>query len=211
MGSIFHAETHILHQAEWTTDNQYLFDKSEVVLISVRPEHLASISPQTEGKLIISVRALPNAAAEVRRSYSPWIAARSVSSSDRDLVRSIFQCCGEADELSNEADLDYFAGLTGAGPAFPALLGAALINDAISRGISRDIAYKAVTTLLVGSGRLLESGIGDLQEIVERFMSYDGTTAAAMSRMNEAGFEQSIREGLKAALSKSQEFGSETA
>ena len=67
------------------------------------------------------VRALPNAAAEVGFSYTPWTAGPAVTDADRTVVRRIFGACGSADEVLNEASIDYLTGLCGTGPAYPAL------------------------------------------------------------------------------------------
>ncbi|MCV9996631.1 NAD(P)-binding domain-containing protein [Pararhizobium sp. YC-54] len=216
----------LLPEAAWVTDNQELFDRSDVVIISVRPHDLGSIKMLTSGKLIISVmagvtlqslaqqfktqrvvRALPNGAAEVRRSYTPWAAADGITSEDRDTVLRILEACGTADEVSTEADIDYLTGLTGSGPAFPALLAAAMMNDAVSRGIKRSVARRAVNAVLVGTGRLVERRSECPSDIVETFMEYRGTTAAALDTMRAAGFETAVRSGLEAAFQKSVSMG----
>jgi pyrroline-5-carboxylate reductase len=75
------------------------------------------------------VRALPNAAAEVGKSYTPWVATAHVNDRDRCSVRGIFDAFGAADEVMNEAEIDYLTGLSGSGPAFPALLATAMMRD----------------------------------------------------------------------------------
>ncbi len=216
----------LLPEATWVSDNQELFDRSDVVIISVRPHDVATIKIATSGKLIISVmagvtlqslsrqfmtervvRTLPNGAAEVRRSYTPWVAADGVTSGDRETVRRILVACGTADEVSTEADIDYLTGLTGSGPAFPALLAAAMMNDAVSRGIKRGVARRAVNALLVGTGRLVERRSECPSDIVETFMEYRGTTAAALDMMRASGFETAVRNGLEAAFQKSVSMG----
>ena len=161
--------------AFWTTDNQALADRSDVIILSVRPADWPSLAVDAGGKLVISVmagirlaaicehhntrrvvRTLPNAAAEVMKSYTPWIATSETDEDDRAIVRSIFDACGVQDEVASERDIDYLTGLAGAGPALPALLAAAMMDDAITYGLSREVAQRAVNTVLVGTGRLLE-------------------------------------------------------
>jgi len=207
--------------AFWTTDNQALADRSDVVILSVRPADWPSLSVDAGGKLVISVmagiglaaiqdhhrtrravRALPNAAAEVGRSYTPWIAAAGATEEDRATVRAIFDACGVQDEVESERDIDYLTGLTGSGPAFPALLAAAMMDDAVSHGLSRATARRAVNMLLVGAGRLLERCEEDPVDTVDAFLGYRGTTAAAIEAMRAAGFDRSVATGLAAAFEK---------
>jgi pyrroline-5-carboxylate reductase len=212
--------------AWWTKDNQELADRSDVVILSVRPEDWPSLRVWGGGKLVISVmagiqlqdladglatrrviRSLPNAAAEVGKSYTPWVATAEVTDPDRAIARDIFDACGTADEVATEADIDYFTGLTGSGPAFPALLAAAMMKDAEARGFKGEIARRAVTAVLVGAGRLMELHDENPADTVETFVAYRGTTAAAIEAMRAAGFEAAIANGLYAARQKSVSMG----
>ena len=212
--------------ALWTKDNQALADRSDVILLSVRPADWSRLSVDANGKLLISVmagiqieslrdrhrtervvRCLPNAAVEVSRSYTPWVAAEAVGDNDRAYIRSLLSSCGAEDEVHSESDIDYFTGFSGAGPAFPALLAEAMAKDAVSRGIPAAIAERSVAALLIGAGRLLEKHGEPAAETVRAFIDYRGTTAAAIETMREAGFDAAIAAGLAAALKKSVSLG----
>ncbi|CAN7764914.1 pyrroline-5-carboxylate reductase [Ensifer sp. NM-2] len=214
------------NRSSWTSDNQALADRSDVIVLSVRPADWPTLNVDAKGKLLISVmagirlsalcahhrtdrvvRALPNAAAEVRKSYTPWIATAGLRKDDRAIVRSIFDACGAQDEVCEEAEIDYLTGLTGSGPAFPALLAEAMMTDAISHGLSPEIAKRAVNTLMVGAGRLLEQRDDCPSETVQTFLDYRGTTAAAIEEMRAAGFDDAVSRGLTAALRKSVGMG----
>ncbi|TIO51900.1 MAG: pyrroline-5-carboxylate reductase [Mesorhizobium sp.] len=212
--------------AFWTDDNQALADRSDVIMLSVRPQDWPSLSVDAKGKLVISVmagirlaeigekhgtrrvvRTLPNAAAEVGKSYTPWIASGDATEADRATVRAIFDACGVEDEVATERDIDYLTGLTGSGPAFPALLADAMMRDAIAFGLSPDVARRAVNTVLAGTGRLLELNDASPADTVEAFLGYRGTTAAAIETMREAGFYEAVAKGLAAAFLKSIAMG----
>lgn len=212
--------------AFWTKDSQQLCDRSDVVIVCVRPADWPSLAVDCRGKLVISVmagirleqlarhhksdriiRALPNAAAEVGKSYTPWIASAGAAEADRAVTRQIFQACGIEDEVASESDIDYLTGLTGAGPAFPALLAAAMMKDAVCHGISGNIARRAVNAVLIGTGRLLEQRDDHPDDIVSSFLGYRGTTAAAIQAMRAYGFDQAVAEGLSAAFLKSVSMG----
>jgi pyrroline-5-carboxylate reductase len=209
-----------------TTDNQQLVDRSDVVIVSVRPADWRALDASAAGRLVISVmagvpmvrlaehfetarivRALPNAAAAVRKSYTPWVCSTAANESDRAIARRIFEACGMADEVRSEADIDYFTGLSGGGPAFPALLAASMMDDAVARGVDPGVARRAVNALIVGAGRLLEAQDDDPHETVAAFANYRGATAAAIEAMRAAGFEAAIRDGLEAARRKAVELG----
>ena len=213
-------------ESVWTTDNQALADRSDVVILSVRPDDWKDLSIDVNGKLVVSVmagirlealcahhntpravRTLPNAAAEVRKSYTPWIATPDVTDADRAVVRTVFDACGLQDEVASETEIDYLTGLTGSGPAFPALLAEAMMKHAVASGLDRDVARRAVNTIIVGAGRLLERRDDCPTDTVNTFLDYRGTTAAAIEDMRAAGFDAAVACGLAAAFTKSVRMG----
>jgi hypothetical protein len=70
---------------------------------------------------------------EVGKSYTPWVSTSAVTDDDRAIVRS-----------------------TGSGPAFPAMLAAAMMKHAIEYGLSPEVAVRAINTVIVGAGRLAD-------------------------------------------------------
>ena len=211
-----------LTDAHWTHDNQELADRSNLVVLSVRPGDWPAIEVAARGKLVISVmagitladiaarlgterviRALPNAAAEVGKSYTPWTASPRVTDADRAVARRLFESFGAQDEVATEAEIDYLTGSSGTGPAYPALLGLAMMRDAVAHGVPPEVARRAAIAVLVGAGRLFETSGDGPEETVEAFLEYRGVTAAAIRAMRSAGFEDAVSAGLATALETS--------
>jgi len=205
------------------------FDKSghdiDVVILSVRPQDFRQSTFVCEGKLVISlmagvtldelscrtgaqrvVRAMPNAAVEIGRSYSPWVASPSVSTDDRRIVRAVLNAVGAADEVDSETALNILTGLSGAGPAYAALLANALWETAVEAGLEPDIAGRAVEATVCDAAMLLIGKGSTAGEIVDEFIRYDGTTAAAMTAARSADFEAAVRAALAAAIQKVREI-----
>lgn len=210
----------------WTTENDVISDRSDVIILCVRPQDWPFLRFSAKGKLVISVmagvrlsdlaaqlqtscavRSLPNAAAEVRKSFTPWIATAGVTDSDRKIIDAIFNACGLHAEVHSEAKIDYFTGLTGSGPAFPALLAEAMMNDAIARGIDQQTARRAVNAVFIGAGRLLEKYDSCPADTVRTFLDYRGTTAAGIEAMGASGFTNAVACGLAAASERSVQMG----
>jgi pyrroline-5-carboxylate reductase len=207
--------------AHWTKSNEELVDRSDVVLLSVRPDQFPRVRITAPGKLVISVmagvpvgaiaertgasqvvRAIPNAAAAVRRSFTPWYATSHVSAENKQLVQTLFAACGEAAEVPLEAHIDYCVGMTGSGAAFPALLAQAMIEHAVARGLPSAFARRAATGVVAGASQLLAGENGDPAQIVQAMIDYRGTTAAALQAMMDRGFTKSVAAGLEAAAAK---------
>jgi len=202
------------HGACLVTDNQDLVDRSDVVIIAVRPEHFASLNINAKGKTIISlmagitaqtiatqtsasavVRAMPNAAVEIEQSFTPWYCFGEIEAARKRLVQRLFECVGTAAEVQEEGFIDYLSALSGTGPAFPALLMTALANQAIVAGIPADIAQLAAKNVVVNSSQLLASR--DAQQMIDTLVAYRGVTAAALQAMTQGHFEAQIGRALQ--------------
>jgi pyrroline-5-carboxylate reductase len=218
-----------LPEALWTHDNQALAHGSDVVILSVRPQDWPQIDISANGKLVVSVmaavpvaaiagwtgadrvvRALPNAAAAVGKSYTPWNANVAVTAADRSIVRRIFGSCGIEDEVPREADIDYLTGHSGTGPAYPALLAAVMMRDALAHGVPENVARRAVIGLLIGAGRIFEKTDENPADTVAGFTNYRGVTAAGIEAMLAGGFQEIVGVGLSAALTKTSNLRLET-
>ncbi len=212
-----------------TANNQELANWADVIIMSVRPADWPAVQVNAQGKLVISVmvgatlaqlgrhhqterviRTMPNVGAMVGHSYTPWVGSNSITAEDKAIVKAIFNACGVADQYDDESAIDYMTGLTGSGPAFPALFAEAMMKDAMARGFAADKAKRAVTELLIATGRLLEQDPKHPSETVAEFLNYKGTTAAAITAMRAAGLERVVSEGLAAALQKSVNMASKS-
>jgi len=200
-------------------DNQGLVEASDLIIVSVRPEQFDDIAISAHGKPVISlmagrssdivakrtgsdriIRAMPNAAAEIGLSFTPWCASSTVTETDKAWAQEFLAASGIERQVAGEREIDYFTGLTGSGPAFPALVAKAMIEHAQSRGIPEATAKLAVSTLFAGAVKLMD-GV-DLSSLIAAFMDYRGTTAAGLQAMETHGLGDAIKAGLDAADAK---------
>jgi pyrroline-5-carboxylate reductase len=204
--------------AYWTKDNAELASRSDLIVLSVRPDQFAAVRFDTPGKLILSVmagvpartianrfetdrvvRSMPNAAVSIRKSFTPWFATSEVSAQDKLLIQGLLSSCGDAAEVELESHIDYCVGLTGSGAAFPALLAEAMIKHALSQGLSPAFARRAVQGVVVNASQLMAGENFNPEQIVQEMIDYRGTTAAALQAMTAHGFVDAAHAGLAAA------------
>jgi pyrroline-5-carboxylate reductase len=213
--------------AHWTSDNEELVRRSDLVVLSIRPAQFGQIAADMSGKLVVSVmagiscneiasrtrasrivRAMPNAAAAIRKSFTPWFATEDVSPADRAAVQAFFAACGEPAEVQAESDIDYCAVMTGTGAAFPSLLAEAMIADAIARGLQPDFAAKAAKCVICNASQLLANPKESSARIVRELIDYGGLTAAALETMLARGFNEAVSAGFAAALARGMKIAS---
>ena len=215
--------------AHWTRDNEELVKRSDLVVLSVRPAQFSQIAADMSGKLVVSVmagiscnkialhtrasrivRAMPNAAAVIRKSFTPWFATKEVGPAEKAAVQAFFAACGEPAEVQAESDIDYCAVMTGTGAAFPTLLAEAMIADAIARGLAPDFANKAAKGVICNASQLLANPDESSAHIVREMIDYGGLTAAALQTMLARGFNEAVSAGFEAALARGATLASET-
>ncbi len=197
------------------SDNQQLVNLSDIVVLSIRPEQFRELQINARGKRVISlmagvpaaaisaatgadviVRAMPNAAVEIRQSYTPWYCVGNLFERDRNWMQRLFECVGSADEVPDEDCIDYLSALSGTGPAFPAILQMALTNQAVAAGIPPAIAQRAAQGVVVGGGQMLARR--DPRQMIESLMAYRGVTAAALQSMADQDIESIVGRAVKA-------------
>lgn len=203
----------------WARDTADLAAQSDVIVVSVRPKDWPGLALAAEGRLVLSfmagvdaaalsgcggriVRAMPNAAAEIGASYSPFWAAEGVTAADREVVRRLLGAIGTTDELADETQIDLMTALPGSGAAYPALMAVAMAAFMRARGIPDAIAWRAAEAAVVGGARLLEGRIAEAPALVAAYRDYRGTTAAGLDAAETAGFSRSIEAALAAATEK---------
>lgn len=204
----------------WAADVADLVARTDAVVVAVRPEDYAALRLRAPGRLVVSlmagvpmralaettggrvVRAMPNAAAELGQSYTPWLRAPEAAEADRRFVRTLLLAIGTEDEVAGEDQLDYLTGLSGSGAAYPALLAAAMLADARARGLPEHLARRAVEAVVCGGADLLRGRIEAAPALVEAYREYRGTTAAGLDAAEARGFSRCVAEALDAATRK---------
>nr|WP_316651708.1 pyrroline-5-carboxylate reductase dimerization domain-containing protein [uncultured Gellertiella sp.] len=208
-------------QIRFTADNRALAARSDVVLLSVRPEDGDGLDLDLPGKLLLSVmamvdagelagrfssqrivRAMPNACAEIGLSFTPLLFSHACTAADRDFATRLFAASGEVVEVKSERELACLTGLTGSGPAYLAAFADAMLAAATRLGLAPELADRAVRQLFLGGSTLLARDPRPPAGIVEIFKAYRGTTAAGLQAMADMGLADAIDAGLTAAARK---------
>ncbi len=204
-----------------TARNRDLAEACSALLLAVPPRDFPSIGLDAAERLVISVmagvtidrmaevtgarrivRAMSNPAADLGLAYSPWCANEAVTPEDRTFVQALFDACGQADEVPNEDQIDYFTALTGPTPGFVACYAECMIQAAVKRGIDAKIAERAVRQLFHASGVLMAQAEETPAEQVQAMIDYAGTTAAGLRVLQDSPLAATIEAGLAAAYEK---------
>lgn len=216
-----------------TTDNSLVLTQAEeVVMLAVKPQILSAIAqelgnllPLQHSPLIISIlagvplkqleaafpqlpviRAMPNTPATVGAGMTAICSGAYTHSNHQQKAQEIFSAVGEVAEVA-ETLMDAVTGLSGSGPAYVALMIEALSDGGVAAGLPRPVAKQLALHTVLGTAKLIEETKIHPAELKDKVTSPGGTTIAAVSELEKAGFRSALITAVKAAAYRSQELG----
>ncbi|MBW3084792.1 Pyrroline-5-carboxylate reductase [Austwickia sp. TVS 96-490-7B] len=213
------------------TDNVRAVAQAEVVLISVKPDGVASLLAEvrdhiSDEALVISVAAgisldvlesgLPEGTAVVRvMPNTPALIGEGM------MVLSVGKECGPeqvayAEELLGhcgsvltvpEKQQDAVTGLSGSGPAYVFMIADALVEGGVAQGLSRQVATELTKQTLYGAAALLRQDGNHPTLLREQVSSPGGTTIAALRVLDAAGVRSALVDAVEMSARRSRELG----
>jgi pyrroline-5-carboxylate reductase len=212
-----------------TSDNKEVVKNSNIIILAVKPQNMDDVTAEiadliSNDKLIVSIaagitlsylssklktskiiRVMPNTPALVQEGISVLSMCECIHDKEMGLVRDIFMSVGRVLVLP-EKYMDAVTALSGSGPAFIALFVESMIDAGITMGLGKDNATELTIQTLIGTAKLLETGMppNNLRKMVT---SPGGTTAAGLKVFEERGLKEIITAVIEAATNRSKELG----
>lgn len=152
------------------------------------------------------VRVMPNTPLECGRGMSAVSAGTHATRESCELVRDAFSAMGRA-TIVPESQLDIVTALSGSGPAYFELVAETLARSAEALGMEYATARELAVQTMLGTATLVDRTGADLASSIAAVSTPGGTTAAALSAMRDAGIEEALDAGLRAAEKRSRELG----
>jgi pyrroline-5-carboxylate reductase len=216
----------------WTTgDNLALVERSDVLVLSVKPQLFKKVLDQVGGKvkketLVISVaagvpisameaklpegtrviRTMPNTPAVVDAGATAISRGTHATDADMALAKQIFDAVGITVVL-DEYQLDAVTGLSGSGPAYVFLILEALSDAGVKVGLSRRTSQQLAAQTLLGSAKLLIETNEHPGQLKDRVTSPGGTAIAGLHTLEAGGMRTTLMDAVEAATKRSRELG----
>lgn len=153
------------------------------------------------------IRAMPNTPALIGQGASAISFSPHSAETDIAWAQEVLESVGTVVRIP-ETDMDAVTAISGSGPAYVFLLAEVLIDESIRQGIDPIVAELLVRQLLVGSAALLSTSVQTPAVLREHVTSPNGTTAAAITALEHAGFREAFSKAIAAAVRRSRELGS---
>lgn len=206
-----------------TTNNLELTQKSDIIILAVKPykllDILKEITPSlNESKTIVSAvtgitineileatsplqkvaRIMPNTAISTQQSISCF-STQNIDDNQKTSIQSLFNNLGETVEI-NEDLMDAATVLGACGIAYVMRFLRAMTQGGIEIGFSAEVANKiAIQTMKGATELLVQNGTHPEQEI-DKVTTPKGCTIAGLNEMEHQGFSSALIKGIKTSF-----------
>lgn len=213
------------------TSNVGVADQSEIVVLAVKPQHVADVLVELSGRitaehLVVSiaagvpistltaalgeecriVRVMPNTPCLLGAGAAGYAVGGGGTEEDGERVSRMFSTVGIAVRVPEEL-LDAVTGLSGSGPAFVYQIIEALSDGGVAAGLPRDIATRLSAQTVLGAARMvLETGENPAT-LTDAVASPGGTTIAGLVELERGRLRATLMNAVLAASARSRELG----
>lgn len=192
--------------------NADLAERSDLVVLGVKPHQLETVAAEISPKRVLSVLGgttvaqlrdafpgaevcltLPNTPVAVRRGVT--IVAQETPPADD--VRALLERVGIVVVLP-EAMMATATATTGVTPAYVALVAEAMVDAAVKHGLKAELASRLVAEVLTGSAQLLIAHGFDTLAMRREVTSPGGSTARGLAALERAGLRTAFLDAMEA-------------
>lgn len=182
-------------------------DKSKQRVLSIAAGvSTAALEVWLGGKVPV-IRAMPNTPAMLGVGMTALCSGRFCVESDLEWAERLMSGVGKV-VVVKEALFDAVTAVSGSGPAYVFLVAEAMIDAAISEGLSLDLASQLVTQTIYGSASML-IGNESPTKLRHDVTSPGGTTAKGISALEEQALRAAFVQAISAASKRSKEIAAE--
>jgi len=202
--------------------------KADIIILAVKPNIIpvviSEIREELTDKLLISVaagmktdtyeemvpgqrfiRAMPNMAVAVGEGMTTLVSGKHATEKDIEDARAIFEATGEV-VVIKETLMDVATALAGSSPAYVFMMIEAMADAGVSEGLSRKTSYKMAAQAVMGSAKLMLESDENPGVLKDKICSPGGTTIAAVLKLEEEGFRNSLIKAIRACTDRSREL-----
>ncbi|HEV7918575.1 MAG TPA: pyrroline-5-carboxylate reductase [Solirubrobacterales bacterium] len=202
-----------------SASNADVVEASDLIFLCHKPAQLDDVAAQIDvsGKTVVSAlavtplerlreaypsarvgRIMPNTPVEFGAGVICLAAESDVSGGVRELVARL----GDVIEIP-ESDFELATAIGGCAPAFYALFAQRLVEAAVARGMSDDLARRIAGGTLSGTARLLHATQMDTEGAMRAVASPGGLTERALRSFDESGLNETVDRAVATVLGES--------
>jgi pyrroline-5-carboxylate reductase len=209
-----------------TSDNCAAVEKTDVVVLAVKPQNLKEVLEELKGhiqpqQIVLSIiagatlatirdglgheviaRVMPNIPAQVGEGMSVWTATNGANDDDKETVRGILDALGGELYVKDEKDIDLATAVSGCGPGYIFMIIEAFIDGAVQIGLPRDMAEQLTVQTVLGSAVLVKQTEKSPTELKNQVITPGGSTEEGLRQLEQGGLSAVIAKAVSSAYQK---------
>jgi pyrroline-5-carboxylate reductase len=207
-------------------------EQADAIVLATKPQTLkdacTQLAPHVNGELVVSiaagttiasiaawlgaktsriVRTMPNTPALIGKGITGVFVPATLSIDDVETAMRLMRSCGDVVRVDDEAMIDAVTAVSGSGPAYVFHWIESMIAAAKNVGFNEADARTLVLATLKGATALAETSDESPATLRERVTSKGGTTAAALTVIEERKVQQALIDAVQAARDRGRELG----
>lgn len=182
-----------------------LLTSKQLIISVIAGMSISSIESLLGGKLPI-VRTMPNTSSTIGLGATGISYSDSVTPQQRLLTESIFQSIG-INAVVDEQLQKAVTGVSGSGPAYVYYFMESMIQAAEELGLSAHAAKELVVQTVLGAAEMVRATGEEPADLRRKVTSPNGTTQAALERMAEHQFSETIIKAVHRSAERAEELG----
>ena len=212
-----------------TTNDRYIAENCEYVLLAVKPQHFDEVVASMKGttpQKVISVmagvtrdkikaalgrgvkvaRCMPNLPCAVGGGMiGVDMTDFNDSQADIEFISGVLSSMGEILSIT-EDKMDAVTGISGSGPAYVFMFIDSLIDAGVKQGLTKNEAAILAVQTVIGGAEMVRESDCSIPELIRRVCSKGGTTIEAVKVLEQRDFRGIVDDAVTACVKRSKEL-----
>lgn len=208
-----------------------ILKSSPVIVLAMKPKDAAAalkeLGPQLDdSQLLISViaglsietahqllgrhqpfaRTMPNTSSSIGLGSTGLAFSPEMDEEMRRLVMTLFEAVGHVTVIE-ENKMDVLTGISGSGPAYFYYMMEAMTEAGVRGGLSQEQSRELTLQTIMGAARMAQMTGEEPRELRAKITSPNGSTQAALERLDENDFYETVISAVNRCAERSREMG----
>lgn len=218
-------------KVEFSENNIELVKKCKYVILAIKPQYFESVIDEIKdyvnnNHVIISiaagitidnlkkmfkkdiriVRAMPNTPAMVNEGMTAICYDSNLFKQEEiDIIVKFFNSFGKCEKVS-ESLINAVICASGSSPAYVYMFIETLADSVVQYGIPRDMAYKFVAQMVLGSAKMVLETNEHPAKLKDNVCSPSGTTIKGVAELEKSGFRNAIIKATDACFKRAEDM-----
>ena len=158
------------------------------------------------GMELAVARTMPNTSSTIGRGATGITFNERVTEAQRTLTETMFRAVGIVEEV-DEPLLDVVTSVSGSGPAYVYYMMEAMIRAGVDAGLDEEQATRLTAETVLGAATMVKATNQLPQELRRKVTSPNGSTHAAIERLRECNFQQTVADAMDCCVQRARELG----